>query len=267
MRVVVLTYHAMNVLGNEYDDNDHIALASDLALIHRLAMPIVRLRQVVDWLDQPRSAPDGPVVALSCDDGPIFDWHDFEHPEFGPQRSFANVLTDAGGHPASMTSFVIVSPGARAELDQKIMGGRDWWHDRWWRQAQASGLLDIENHSWDHNHKLLSGTDAAASGTFLSIQTEHLASQQIVQASDYLDRQLAPMHQSRLFAYPYGDVNEFLRDEYLPNGETYQHTVAAGFSTDPEPITSGANRWALPRYVCGAHWRSPAELERLLRAI
>jgi len=50
MRVPVLAYHSNNVGGNDYADNDHVALAADLAQIHARGLCIVPLARVVDVL-------------------------------------------------------------------------------------------------------------------------------------------------------------------------------------------------------------------------
>jgi len=30
------------------------------------------------------------------------------------------------------------------------------------------------------------------------------------------------------------------------------------------PVTQHSDLWNLPRYICGAHWKSPLELEAIL---
>jgi hypothetical protein len=54
--------------------------------------------------------------------------------------------------------------------------------------------------------------------------------------------------------------------EYLP-GFAHEHGLRAAFTTEPAPIERTSNRWLLPRYVCGHHWRAPGELESLLEAL
>src|SRR6185312_5851488 len=91
MRVPVLTYHSNNVGGNDYTNNDHVALAEDLRRIHAAGLRIVPLSQVVDVrLDAADEATVENAIALCCDDGSWFDWHDMDHPTHGRQRSFAN---------------------------------------------------------------------------------------------------------------------------------------------------------------------------------
>ena len=268
MRVPVLTYHSNNIAGNDYASNDHVALATDLRLIHARGLRIVPLRRVVDvLLDEAPQAEVENAVAISCDDGSWFDWHDLEHPTCGPQRSFVGVLRDfvaETGASVHATSFVIVSPEARAILDQTCLIGRGWWGHDWWREAQREGLLAIESHSWDHNHHTLPVTAQREQikGNFRSIDSYADADAEIRQASDWLDAHLAP-HRSRLFAYPYGDSNDYLVRDYLPNF-VHEHRLRAAFSTEPEPVQTSSDRWLLPRYVCGQHWNEPAQLERLL---
>jgi peptidoglycan/xylan/chitin deacetylase (PgdA/CDA1 family) len=268
MRVPVLTYHSNNIRGNAYANNDHVALAEDLHLIHRKGLRIVPLAHVVDVLLG--LAPESTVedaIALSFDDGSWFDWHDIEHPTCGPQRGFAGILRDfvvETGASAHATNFVIVSPDARAILDRTCLIGRGWWSDDWWREAQREGLITIESHSWDHNHHTLPVTAQREQrkGTFRTIDTYADADAEIRQASDWLDALFAP-HRANLFAYPYGESNAYLIEDYLPH-RVAEHRLRAAFDTTPQPVEASDNRWQLPRFVCGLHWQDPAELERVL---
>lgn len=269
MRVPVLTWHSNNILGNDYASNDHVALAADLRLIQRLGLRVVPLSRVVDVLlgAAPAAAVEH-AVALSFDDGSWFDWHDIEHPTCGMQRGFAGILRDfVAETPAAVhaTSFVIVSPDARDVLDRTCLIGHGWWDDGWWRAAQREGLLAIESHSWDHNHATLPAGMGlgVGKGSFAGIDDHAAADAEIRRASDWLDGHLAP-HRCTLFAYPYGEASDYLVGEYLPRFQ-HEHRLRAAFGVDPRPIEAGANRWNLPRYVCGQHWRDPADLERLLR--
>lgn len=265
MRVPVLTYHSNNVHGNDYADNDHVALAADLRLIHRLGLRIVPLARVVDvLLGVAAESAVEQAVALSFDDGSWFDWHDIQHPSCGPQRGFAGILRDFAadtGAPAHATSFVIVSPHARSVLDRTCLVGRGWWDDSWWRDAQREGLLAIESHSWDHNHHTLPSA-TPRSGTFRGIDSHAGADAEIRQAADWLDARLAP-HRASLFAYPYGESNDYLLQDYLPR-HMGEHRLRAAFGIEPAPVERRSPRWNLPRLVCGLHWDEPAGLQRLL---
>jgi peptidoglycan/xylan/chitin deacetylase (PgdA/CDA1 family) len=269
MRVPILTYHSNNVGGSGYANNDHVALASDLRRIHALGLRIVPLSLVVDAFlgIAPEAAVDR-AVAISFDDGSWFDWHDLDHPTCGRQRSFANVLRDFAaetGAVAHATSFVIVSPGARAILDRTCLIGRGWWSDDWWPLAESEGLIAIESHSWDHNHHTLPVTaqHAQIKGTFRSIDTFEDADAEIRQANDWLDAHVRTPR-AGLFAYPYGETNHYLVQDYLPNCIA-EHRLRAAFGTEPAPVERRSDRWNLPRIVCGHHWQSTEGLAALLR--
>lgn len=47
MRIPVLTYHAMNIAGNDSMTNDHIALREDLQALHRAGYAFVSTREAV----------------------------------------------------------------------------------------------------------------------------------------------------------------------------------------------------------------------------
>ncbi|HKE47668.1 MAG TPA: polysaccharide deacetylase family protein, partial [Rhodanobacteraceae bacterium] len=259
-------YHSNNVGGNEYDTNDHVALAADLRVIRRAGLRIVPLARVVDALLGTTALPER-AVALSFDDGSYFDWYDMDHPTCGPQRGFAGILREFAaktGAAAHATSFVIVSPDARAILDRTCLAGRGWWGDDWWRDAEREGLIAIESHSWDHNHHTLPSTVQREQdkGTFRSIDTHADADAEIRAANDWLDMH-ARAPRAGLFAYPYGETNDYLVRDYLPR-HVAEHRLRAAFGTKPEPVTRASARWNLPRYVCGHHWRSTDELARLV---
>jgi len=272
MRSAVLTYHSQNIGGNDYLTNDHVALKEDLQLLAVLGLRLVSLSALVDALEG--SASPGDVdrcAAITCDDGTIFDWYDHQHPAHGVQRSFANLLQDyacrAGFSVPSLTAFVIASPMARAEIDQACYRGNPYSNDSWWSEAAASGRLAIENHSWDHAHGCVARICQRdqRKGTFLGIDTWEDADAQVRRAADYIDTRV-PCQRTTLFAYPYGQANDYLVREYFPRFGS-QHRVRAAFISEPAILTEASCRWSLPRLVCGWHWRSPEELEKLLKPL
>jgi peptidoglycan/xylan/chitin deacetylase (PgdA/CDA1 family) len=227
---------------------------------------------VVDW-HQGRlvDIKDEKVVALTFDDGSWFDYYDLDHPTCGLQRSFLNILRDfqseylSDSYPRlNASSFVICSPVARSELDKKGLIGKGWWGDEWWKPAQESGLLNIECHSWDHNHPDLDfvAQRDQVKGNFASIESYVDCDVQIARSGDYIQEQLAGTRPT-LFAYPWGQASDYLMHHYLPKFHA-RHGFTAAFTTNPRPVTKSDNIWALPRYVFGRDWKSPAGLVNLL---
>ena len=149
-------------------------------------------------------------------------------------------------------------------LDSTCLLGKGWWTDAWWRAAIDSGLMHIGNHSWDHNHETLpdSLSRGVRRGTFLAIDSKELADDEIRQAADYL-RAHASNPGTALFAYPYGQSNRYLAKEYFPcyGGEL---GIEAAFTDRPAFLQPGCERWAIPRFVCGRDWSSPAQLRAIL---
>jgi 2-polyprenyl-3-methyl-5-hydroxy-6-metoxy-1,4-benzoquinol methylase len=273
MRIPILRYDPIRIHGNDYRDNALKALASDLRQVTRAGFTIVPLRSVVDaWLDNRGGELNGKLVALTCDHGTDFDFHDLPHPSAGKQRSVVNILRDfAREHDGAqrelhVTSFVVASPRARAELDRTCMIGSGWWTEEWWNAAIATGLMHISNNSWDHNHETLpeSLAPGVGRGTFSTIATRVLADHEIRRAAEYL-RERAPNPGTALFAYPYGEANAYLVDEYFPRHGA-EIGIKAAFTAKPGFLEPGVGRWLVPRFVCGRDWTSPDELQDVLDA-
>lgn len=270
MRVPILVYHAGNVAGGGYGKNDHVAFASDLAMFTQLGWRVVPLLWLVDQHHGLADRDLSNCLALTCDDGTDLDFRDVDYPGMGMQRGFLGCMQDAvslasGSHPdMHMSAFVIADPEARQRMDRKCLHGLDWMREDWWARAQASGMMAIECHSWDHNHEVLAGlgTEGMKRGDFHQVNTATRAESQIDRAVHYLNRVLAPKH-CQLFAFPYGHANPFLTREYLPaRGPLLGLRAALG--VQGEPVTMASDIWHLPRYVCGWHWRSPGELANIL---
>jgi peptidoglycan/xylan/chitin deacetylase (PgdA/CDA1 family) len=272
LTIPVLTYHGINVIQNTYAQNDHLALASDLLTIHNLGFEVIPLRQVVNW--HQGLIPDTDAlrkVAISFDDGSWFDYYDLDHPTCGPQRSMINILKDHNdkcrpSSPAHATSFVISSPQARSSLDKSCMIGKDWWGDQWWLEASASGLMDVECHSWDHVHPELDqvAQQNQIKGDFSQVRCFADAEVQFVRAGEYIGKVMNGKRPS-LFAYPYGTVSDYVVNEFLPEYQS-RHRFKAAFTTEPRPVSKADNIWQLPRFVFGHDWRSPEGLMDLLYA-
>ena len=279
--MIVLTYHAHHVVGSAYADNDHVALARDLPLIRALGGSIVPLGDVVARLTQPHGAGGsrteaGLRVAITFDDGPIYDIVPFDHPVAGRQPGFLNILRDfartlPGEERSALraTSFVIASPSARRCMEtsfdaQYTYLGEGSMIDDWWLPALETGLLDIANHSWDHLHAALPDVahSEQAKGDFTRVAGDEDADRQIAAAARFIasktDNRAQPY-----FAYPFGHYNSFLTDDYLPR--SLAHGVKAAFTVDAVPVLPKQSVWCIPRYVCGHHWRDPGALAGILR--
>jgi peptidoglycan/xylan/chitin deacetylase (PgdA/CDA1 family) len=280
LKAVVLTYHSHRVQGPDYARNDHVALPEDLITIARAGGRIVSLDALVAAIE---AAPSGiaptagtTLVALTFDDGPVWDFADFDHPRFGQQRGFANAMrdflaTDLGrAQPETCaTSFVIASPEARRAMESTFDADYTFltpgaMNDDWWQPAIASGLIAIGNHSWDHLHPALDRVahSRQARGDFTQVTDVADADAQIRAASDYINMRtggrVAPF-----FAYPYGHCNDYLATEYLPR-EGRAMGLRAAFTTEPKPIDGTESVWRLPRYTCGHHWHTPEALAAIL---
>lgn len=273
MRVPILTYHGVNISGNEYASNDLLAFAADLRLIDDLGLRIVPLHWVVEQLLGEAKRDLSGCVALTCDDGSDFDFRDLDHPTHGPQRGLLGCMRDfiaergADAQPnLHITSFVIASPQARDDMDRACLAGKGWMDDAWWIVAQQSGLISIENHSWDHNHTAVTapGIDGMPRGSFMDVDSHARASAEIAAAARFIDERIAPQ-QTRLFCYPFSHVPAYLHDEYLPNFQ-HEHGMVAAMGDGAQPVDENSDRWNLPRYICGWHWKSPNELRSILAA-
>ena len=267
--VPVLTYHGTRVGGPDPATNDHVALAADLERLHALGVRVVSLAELARALVEGRLGSLRGCVALSLDDGSDFDARDLPHPAWGPQRAMLAILRDfrarhgvAAQPGLHATSFVIVSPEARVRMDRHELIGCGWWNDDWWREAEASGMMAVESHSWDHNQLTLERSATSAPRGGFAITDRADADAEIAQATRYL-RERRGRGGEALFAYPYGPASDYLADEYFPDTSA-GHGVYAAFTTGAKPVTAGTGRWRIPRFVCGHDWRSPDDLERLL---
>ena len=273
-RIPVLAYHSHRIAGTTYETNDHVALSHDLREIYARQFTVIQLHRLVTWVVTPHAqALPAKAIGLSCDDGANTDYYDFDHPVYGPQRSFYNILRDfqtemgtAAQPSLHMTSFVIASPGARRELDERCLAplGLHGMTDDWWAAAAQSGLFGIENHSWDHNHPEVSWVCEAEqrSGDFGQIDTYPECRDEIQQAATFIHSKIKPAWPS-LLAYPWGQASRYLRETYLPAHQP-THRTRAAFGANGGYITASGSRWVLPRFVCGSGWTTPAELNAIL---
>jgi peptidoglycan/xylan/chitin deacetylase (PgdA/CDA1 family) len=274
LAIPVLCYHSSHIGGTDYSNNNHVAMEEDLRYLlraqYRLLSPLalaLALRQGNDALLE------GKLVCVTFDDGMDFDYVDQEHFNAGFVKSFHTLLSQSplhktvvGNAPASV-GFMIVSPTARHLIDQACLLGGNYLSDRWWCECAQKGIIGIGNHSWDHTHETLDTVCQADNikGSFHVINTYADADQQIRAAQDYLDTATGGCA-TPLFAYPYSHVSDYLVNEYFPNHEK-EHRQLAAFGAGGEPVTRNSHLWALPRYVCGQHWRSPEEFRKIFSGL
>lgn len=261
----ILTYHSQLIFGNDYHDNSHVALAEDLERISAAGRRVVPLAALVDALDANDTAfPWDEAVCITFDDGTDYDWHDLVHPQHGPQPGFATILRRQAareGRWCGATSFVLASAAAREAISREAMGER-LMHADWWADARREGVLDIQSHGWDHRHPCLP-PDEVATGHFFGVADEASCGLQVEQAADEIARLSG--RRPDLFAYPYGQASDYLRHDYLPR-HAARHGFRAAVGTVPEHAHAQSDRWYLPRYIHVENWKTPGELDALLRA-
>ncbi len=268
----VLAYHSQNVFANCYGQNDHLSLSQDLRTIQAMGLRVVPLQWLVDGLSGKRPLTDlSDAVCVTFDDGCNLEVFNLEFPGWGLQQSFVDILkkfrtefADQGQADLHATTFVIASPQVRQRIDEESLFGKNWMSDDWWAQTQLDGVLDIQNHGWDHKHPTQDsqGNDKREHFRFDTVDTFEECELQVRQAAEYIAAR-AQRSKPQFFAYPYGKSSAYLRGTYFP-----QHAdslgIEAAFSTTPEHVTLQSERWALPRYVCGRDWKTPQCFEHIL---
>jgi hypothetical protein len=266
----ILTFHSQNIAGKSAATNDHVALDETLATLRAAGIPVLRALEVVRRmrLNAFGSLPSR-FACITLDDGTDFDWRDLGHADHGVQPSMYSILRKHSlrflgplwFRKIAATTFVIASPEARREISTQAFQNPAMMSEDWWRAAQSSGLMDIGSHGWDHVHPAVSTlTDRPAlTEAFHNVATNDEAALQLNRSFEYIHAR-AGGHSGRLFAYPYGQVSDFLADVYLPR----QQETWAAFTTEPRPLHDDCSLWRMPRYVCGWHWKSSAELARIL---
>lgn len=271
MRVPVLTYHAVNIHGTDYADNDLVAFGEDLERLTRNRWRVVPLGWLTEQLLGRADRDLHRCVALTCDDGTDFDYADLTHPTAGPQQSlYSRLRAFRARHGAAaqpqlhLTAFVIASPQARRAIDARSILGRGWMRDEWWPEVVASGLMAVDNHSWDHNHPDCDwpGIDDMPRGHFGHVDNALRAAYEVELAAAYIGARV-PGAPPRHFCYPFGHVPPYLRDEWLP-AHADRLGIEGAWADGARPVEADSPRFELPRYICGWHWKSPEELDRLL---
>lgn len=258
----ILCYHSHRFHGADYSNNDHIALAEDLELIRNLDRTILPASKIVEAVrgDRPWEEIAG-AVAITFDDGLCLDYQSYSHKALGTLPNFREQLKQFD---ACATSFVIASPDARLVLESVSLDGEAMLDEDWWLPAAQQAHIVIGNHSWDHNHRSLPwrGRGIKDTGSFRHVDNALAADWEIAQAQRYF-RACLDSYRPTLFAYPHGESSRYLVQEYLPRHGP-QLGLEGGFVTGGEYVTPETSPWRIPRFVCGKHWRSSAELQTIL---
>jgi hypothetical protein len=292
-RVPILLYHSWAITGCTESTNESKALEADLEVIHQNGYTVVPVYWIAQWAIGDRDGSEFPddnkIVGLTFDDGYRQDWYD-TNPNGCFTKSFYRILQEfKNSHPElpanspHASSFVIASPVAR-----NIIGGSNL-SDEWWYAAHHSGLMEIYNHSLDHDHTTIQGPilDSephfvanppftqgvnisaggyyngiwAGQGNFQSIMNFNAAYAEVILAGEYIEDKIG-VHPD-LFAYPYGGYTAYLANTFFPTFPAL-HTTYAAFGTDPVYVTRTSNRYTLGRFVRGRDWNNAAELEQIL---
>lgn len=264
--IPVLAYHSQNIANNDYCGNDHVAFQEDVAYLVENKFHFLSALELVLALREGRfdKLPRKSVV-ITFDDGPIYDAHDFVHPDHGYQKSMSNIMREAQGsrlmfwkRKISATSFVIASDLARSQIgangSEEGYLGRDFWSDN-------RNLLQIGVHGWDHVHPLSTEANKYPESLerFDRISDPGYADLQVLASAEKI-KKISGAKYSPVFAYPYGLYSDFFVDQYFPK----QSEVLGAFTVDGRYCDDQTNFWKIPRFVCGFHWKSKSEFERIM---
>ena len=299
-RVPVLTYHSWDIRHDPETgtcDVESEALARDLDIIYNAGFTVIPAYWLAQWVRGERDGATLPprAVVITIDDGHDADYLDniWPYHPCAPIRSIRSVLEDAAawdwGGPEGMpvphaSLFVIGSPAARELIDAG--GSRDggWMNDNWWSSAHYHPLLEVYNHSLDHDHNAIPAdtydehievelTAGGGQGQMTSrrIDTHAKNDLYVALAAEYITARIGMWPD--LFAYPFGPASTYAVQDYFPR-YAHEHGTVAAFCTD-----GGANRYVtlqsdpfcLPRFVHRSSpafggWRDADELRAILRA-
>lgn len=276
MRIPVLCYHSGIIHGATYALNDHTALESDLHTLADTGFEVLPALELVRSLRsrEPLSEYRGrKLVCLTFDDGYDYDYWDVCHLEHGYVRSFYSIIkTSQEFLPLALdgnraVSFVIASPFARAKLKDTCSDGAWGFSHEWWAELAREGIVGIGSHSWDHLHDTLDYVRQRdnAKGSFHEVKDRPDAEMQVLEAQATI-MALTEGHALPFFCYPYGHASDYLVSQFFP-AEGVSNGISAAFQTGGEYVTEESNVWAIPRFVCGEHWRGANELKAILEGV
>ena len=275
--IPVLCYHSWRIEGLAYATNDHVALEQDLLDLRTAGyqlLPIPTLISVLRDHSSRNLLADKKLVCVTFDDGLLYDVEDKNDLQLGLIASFKTLLNQEHRVPKlfcegpKAVSFVIASPKAREEL-RFCSDPQGYWNlsDDWWLETAEGNTIAIGNHSWDHTHPDVNDVKQreGKKGSFLAIDNADDARAQVIDAQHAIDKQTQGLA-LKVFCYPFGEVPDFLCNEYLPI-EGAAAGIEAAFSTGGDLVRPNSNLWNLPRLVCGEHWREEGALLPLIESL
>ncbi|MGH7962711.1 MAG: polysaccharide deacetylase family protein, partial [Candidatus Binatia bacterium] len=89
---------------------------------------------------------------------------------------------------------------------------------------------------------------------------------EVQQAAAYIHQQISSAWPD-LFAYPWGQSSNYLRETYFPDFQD-QHRTRAAFAASGGYVTRTSPQWNLPRFVSSSQlvgWQDTEGLIRILR--
>lgn len=294
--VPILLYHSWAVSPPcDYPNNNLLALEQDLEMLKANGWTVVPLSYLVEWrlgIRNGNTMPDK-VVAITMDDGHNLDWVDgaFADQTCAPLQSFGTTLKKfkqkyAGQIPSyspHATTFVIGSPVARDQIGWPDMD------DSWWFDAQWSNVMDVENHSTDHDHDTIISamydpdlnTTIPSSGYSTgvwagshnpgNITTLGGANAFVVPSAKYIQSKTGKY--PAIFAHPYGIASNYMLNSYFSQLHYWTlHKTEAAMCTERvgqgallgNYMTKTSHRYCIPRFTFQSSWTTPEGLLEIL---
>lgn len=277
-KVPILLYHTYDYASCTYDQHALLALAQDLETMEANNYKVMPLYWIAQWIvgDRDGSTMPDKVVGITFDDGPESDWVDANYGGCGTTSAKAVLNNFKAAHSGlpwnspHATSFVLSSPVARGAINSTLLT------QSWWASAQSSGIMEIYNHSADHDHVNITSQlwdpylfrylpaagygdgDWFGKNQFSRINTYQEADVQVARSAAYISGVIGVWPD--LFAYPFGgsgDVDAYMINTYFP---TYgsEHGTYAAFCTGNQYASRSSNRWCIPRFTHRSAWATTA---------
>ncbi len=220
-RVPILVYHRFAATATDSMTVSIPVLENHLQILQQEGFQAIPLAQLVAYLQGAGPAPPPKAVVLTVDDG---------------HRSvFTELYPRLLRHRLPVTLFIY--PSAISNADYALT-----WEQL--RQMQASGLVDIQSHTFWHPNfrndrkRMPPGEYAAA------------VAMQLGRSKAVLEQRLGGT--VTLLAWPFGIVDAELKSQAAASG------YRAAFTIEPKAAQPGDDLLALPRFLLQDHHRAAA---------